>query len=153
MSCKLDHEAHFDRLMHRLRIAQAVTSEIFSEVIVAGCIRLPVLTKAGKTGRIYQLLDAGAWTEAALALVELELPMWKLRRVVYEDGEWLCSLSRQPNLPFALDETAEANHEVLSLAILRAFVEARRAVEETRPSAVPQVRPSTFHALCCDNFV
>ena len=28
---------------------------------------------------------------AALALVELELPAWKLRRLIYEDGEWLCS--------------------------------------------------------------
>jgi hypothetical protein len=75
---------------------------------VDACTRLP----AGKAARIDQLIDAGAWNDAALALIELELPAWKLRRLVYEDGEWLCSLSRQPNLPLALDDTADARHEV-----------------------------------------
>ena len=54
--------------------------------------------------RIDQLIEARAWNDAALALVELELPAWKLRRLVYEDGEWHCSLSRQPNLPVALED-------------------------------------------------
>jgi len=37
------------------------------------------------------LIESEAWTEAALALVELELPLWKLRRLVHEEGIWLCS--------------------------------------------------------------
>ena len=61
---------------------------------------------------------ARAWNDAALALVELELPAWKLRRLVHENGKWHCSLSRHPNLPVALDDTATASHEVLPLAIL-----------------------------------
>ena len=100
------------------------------------------------------MIEAGAWDDAALALIELELPAWKLRRLVYEDGEWFCALSRQPNLPVALDDTVHASHEVLSLAILSAFVEARRrasAMRETSLQTVPPVRQSSGYAICCDN--
>jgi len=46
------------------------------------------LTPPSSAARIDQLIEARAWNDAALALVELELPAWKLRRLVYEDGEW-----------------------------------------------------------------
>jgi hypothetical protein len=114
-----------------------------------------VLTRAGKTARIDQLIKAGAWSDAALALIELELPAWKLRRLIYEDGEWFCSLSKQPNLPVALDDTADARHEVFPLAILSAFVEARRtnsAAREPSSPTVPQVQPTSGIVICCDNF-
>ena len=65
---------------------------------------------------IDELIEARAWNDAALTLVELELPAWKQRRLIYEDGKWHCSLSRHPNLPVALDDTATASHEVLPLA-------------------------------------
>jgi hypothetical protein len=113
------------------------------------------MKRAGKAAQIEQLIEAGAWDDAALAPIELELPAWKLRRLVYEDGEWLCSLSRQPNLPVALDDTADASHEVLPLAILSAFVEARRRASATRETSfqiVPPVRRSAGYAICCDNF-
>jgi hypothetical protein len=148
----LKTEDHFDRLNDQLRLAPALSPDhLFSNVIVHACTHL----RAEKANRIYQLIEAGAWTDAALALIELELPAWKLRRLVYEDGEWLCSLSRQPNLPVALDDTADASHEVLPLAILSAFVEARRrtgAMRETSLQIVPQVRRSAGYAICCDNF-
>jgi hypothetical protein len=89
-----------------------------------------------------------------LALLELELPGWKLRRLVSESGEWFCSLSRQPHLPLELDDTADASHEVLSLAIFRAFIEARRRIATGGPRvpAVPQLRSESADAICCDNF-
>jgi hypothetical protein len=149
------HEDHLDRLMEQLRLAPALTPDLIGAVIADACIRLPVLNKAGKAARIDQLINAGAWSDAALALIELELPAWKLRRLVYEDGEWFCSLSKQPNLPVALDDTADACHEVLPLAILSAFLEARRgtsATRETSSPTVPQVRPTSGYAICCDNF-
>ena len=68
----------------------------------------------GKTITLDRLIEAGAWADAAIALVRLELPNWSLRRLVYEDGEWLCSLSRQPNLPIFLDEPGEGSHAVLA---------------------------------------
>jgi hypothetical protein len=146
------HEDRFDRLTEQLRLSPALKPDhLISNVIVHACTRIP----AEKAARIDQLIEAGAWSDAALALVELELPAWKLRRLVYEDGQWLCSLSKQPNLPTALDDTADASHEVLPLAILTAFVEARRrasAMRETSLHTVPQVTRTSGYAICCDNF-
>ena len=48
--------------------------------------RVSILGKSDKASRIASLIKAGAWTEAAFALIEFELPAWKLRRLVYEDG-------------------------------------------------------------------
>jgi len=73
-----------------------------------------------------RLLEAGAYTDAAIVLLGLEMPNWKIRRLVYENGEWLCSLSRQPNAPIEFDEMAEGVHRLLALAVLRALLEARR---------------------------
>ena len=148
-------EDQLDALEAQLRRAATLTPELMSNVIADACTRLPVMKRSGKAARIDQLIEAGAWSDAALALIELELPAWKPRRLVYEDGEWLCSLSRQPNLPMALDDTADASHEVLPLAILTAFVEARRrasAMRETRLQTVPPVRRTSGYAICCDNF-
>ena len=144
-----------DALEEHLRRAHAITTDLISNVIADACTRLPVMKRAGKAAQIDQLIEAGAWDDAAFALIELELPPWKLRRLVYEDGEWLCSLSRQPNLPVALDDTADASHEVMPLAILSAFVEARRrasAMGGTSLQTVPRTRATSGHAVCCDNF-
>jgi hypothetical protein len=103
--------------------------------------------------RILQLAAAGAWTDAALALLELEQPEWKLRRLVHEDGEWICSLSRRPDLPIELDDAAEAHNQLLPLAILDALGETRdkdapvRGKERASNAGVPSaVTPA------CDNF-
>jgi hypothetical protein len=146
------HDGHLGRLEMQLRRAEAITPELMSEVIAEACLRFAALGAAAKA-RVNRLVEFGAWTDAALALIELELPQWKLRRLVYEDGEWLCSLSKQPRLPLGLDELAEAGHEILPLAILIAFVQARRvAASATDVTTVPQVRPVPGHAVCCDNF-
>jgi hypothetical protein len=148
------HEDHLERLSARLRLAPEITSDLFSDVM-AVCARIALLAKAGKTARLNGLVRAGAWTDAALALVELEMPNWKLRRLEYEDGEWVCSLSTEPNMPAAIDDTADARHEVMSLAILSAFLDARRKnseVRETRSLTTPRFRPASGLAMCCDNF-
>ena len=149
------HQNRLDRLTEQLRSAQAVNGELVASVVSDACTRLPVLKQAGKAARIDQLIAAGAWSDAALALIELEIPAWKLRRLVYEDGEWFCSLSRQLNLPVALDDTADARHVVLPLAILSAFVEARRAssvARETKSPTAPHIWSTFNNAICCDNF-
>ncbi len=116
-------------------------------------MRLGALGSATKA-RVDRLIETSAWTDATLTLVELELPQWKLRRLVYEDGEWLCSLSKQPRLPLGLDEAEEASHEILPLAILIAFLQARRAAaaSATVVTTVPQVRSASSDTVCCDNF-
>ena len=122
-------------------------------MIAQACTRFAARGPTAKA-KVDQLIKSGAWTDAALALLELELPTWKLRRLLCEDGEWFCSLSKQPWLPLGLDEVAEAGHEILPLAILIAFVQARRAALESTGNlaAVPPVRPAVGYAVCCDNF-
>ena len=81
--------------------------------------------------------------------------MWKLRRLVYEDGEWLCSLSRQPNFPVTFDEIANAVHEQAVLAVLLAFIEARRRASTAHDNGAAiarSARPAPGYVVCCDNF-
>jgi hypothetical protein len=105
--------------------------------------------------RLKQLAAAYAWTDAALALIELELPLWHVRRITYDAGEWYCALSRQRELPDWLDQSIEARHPNLALAIMTAFVEAQRANAPCSSTSVPAApsRPSSdYIRLCCDNF-
>src|SRR5271168_88011 len=83
MAFAADFEILFDRLSDTLRGASAPSAAPFAK-IAAGSRR-----SAGKASRVNHLIEASAWTEAALALIELELPGWKLRRLVHENGEWL----------------------------------------------------------------
>jgi hypothetical protein len=140
-------------LEQRLRSARAVTPELLSDVIAQACPRLAALRAAAKAA-VNRLIKSHAFTDAALAVLELELPQWRLRRIVHGDGEWHCALSRHPQLPLGLGDIVEASHEVLALAILIALLDARRAVASTAVdrTAVPQVRPRSGTPLCCDNF-
>jgi hypothetical protein len=127
----------------------------FAKIVAGACSRIPVLSLSGKADRIDRLIGVGAWTDAALALVELELPAWQPRRLAYEDGEWHCALSRQPNLPAGFDDIADASHEFMPLAILRAFVQARRMTEiaPQATSTAPQIQTGADSIIiCCDNF-
>ena len=142
-------------LADQIRSAPAVTTDLVSDVIDGACVRLPALGRTEKAARLNRLIEAGAWTEAALALIELELPQWQVRRLIHDDSEWLCSLSRQPNLPAEFDDTVDVGHEILPLALLGAFLEARQqavATPQASMAAVPQVKLTTGHAVCCDNF-
>jgi hypothetical protein len=154
MACVADYAVVMDEVDGELRTARELHRGLLSKVIAAACTRLPSLSKLGRAGQVDQLAEAGAWTDAALALIALELPGWKVRRLAYENGEWLCSLSRQPNVPIALDDTADAVHDALPLAILLAFVEARQRTSATRQfiPAIPQAGQTPGLALCCDNF-
>src|SRR6267378_5707286 len=115
----------------RLRDAYVVTAEFLSDIIRQTCRRFPSTGQTAKTARIERLIQSGAWTDAALALIDLELPQWQLRRIAYDEGEWHCALSRQRELPDWLDTAIEARHTDLALAMLGAFVEARRIAAPT----------------------
>jgi hypothetical protein len=154
MSLITTHEERLRDLDEQLRRARTVTPGLITDLIARACLRFPAHPTATKA-KVIRLIESDASCDAALALLALELPQWKLRRLVYEDGEWICSLSRELALPAELDEMAEAHHESLPLAILSAFVEARRyslARDGARPKSVPQVRPMRGFAICCDNF-
>jgi hypothetical protein len=142
-------------LADRIRSAHAVTTDLISSVIKAACRRFPSAGQAGKTARIERLIASEAWTDAALALIDLELPQWQVRRIAYDEGEWHCALSRARDLPEWLDQSIEVYHSDLPLAILSAFVAARQVTAPSDKTSVPTVRRDTaaiYEPVCCDNF-
>jgi len=142
-------------LGERLHAAQTVTARLMSEIIGAVCRRDPSMGRNQKTARIERLIEAEAWSDAALALIDLELPQWQVRRIAYDEGEWHCALSRQRELPDWLDQSIEARHGDLPLAILSAFVDARVATAPRSRTSVPTVpRDAGMPCMpfCCDNF-
>src|SRR5882762_2329771 len=127
-------------LSDRLRDAHAVTADLMSQVIGETRRRFPSAGRTDETARIERLIGSGAWTDAALALIDLELPLWQVRRIAYDEGEWHCALSRQRELPDWLDQSIEARHTDLPLAILSAFVDAQRiTAPSSKTSGVPIV--------------
>lgn len=142
-------------LSEHLREASEVDDNLMTEVIGAACRRYPSLGQSGKTARVEQLIRSAAWTDAALALIDLELPFWQVRRLAYDDGEWYCALSRERELPDWLDQSIETRHPDLALAILSAFVEAQRISEpESRPS-VPATKATAadfYEPVPIDNY-
>jgi len=126
----------------RLNAASTVTPTLISDVVAAACRRLPSFGAGEKAARITDLIQLRAWTDAALVLIELELPFWKVRRIAYDEGEWYCALSRERELPDWLDGAVEARHPDLALAILGAFIEAQRIGLPSVRTSVPVVTPS-----------
>lgn len=143
------------RLAVRIRDANAVTAELLSDVIRKTCWRLPTVRRTKSFDRLEQFIQSCAWTDAALALLAQELPQWQVRRIVYDAGEWHCTLSRRREIPDWLDQPVEACHTDLSLAILSALVGVRRVGTSSTATSVPSFsRADTPHCLpfCCDNF-
>jgi hypothetical protein len=137
------------------RDAGYVTAEFLSAIVRATCRRFPSANQNFRSTRIERLIQSQAWTDAALALIDLELPQWQVRRLAYDDGEWYCALSRQRELPEWLDQSVEAHHADLALAILSAFVEAQRissTSSRTSVPAVPQYANPSYEPVCSDNF-
>ena len=139
----------------QLRNAGYVTAEFLSDIIRATSRRLPSTKQNARAARVEHLIQSQAWTDAALALIDLELPQWQVRRLAYDDGEWYCALSRQRELPDWLDQSIEGRHADLSLAILSAFVEAQRVSAPAPRTSVPTApQPATawYEPVYSDNF-
>jgi len=152
----LENRKPLERLTLQVRGSSAPTIDLFLRVI-AECPRLSTLIQSGKASLLERALQAGAWTDAALAATNLEIPAWSVRRLVSEDGEWLCSLTRQQQMPTEFDDTVDAYHECLPLAILGALIEVRRKGSGAHAGSslghrMPRVAASPEIAACCDNF-
>lgn len=139
----------------KLRDAPAITAKLLSDVIDETGRRVAPVRWAKNAERIAALMRSGAWTDAVLALIEVGLPQWQIRRIVYDAGEWRCALSRQRELPDWLDQSVESSHADLALAMLGAFVDAARISERSNRTSVPYAPHTTsplYTPLCCDNF-
>jgi hypothetical protein len=142
-------------LFDRLRNAVETSAALITEIMETACRRFPSTGQSEKTARIEQLIRSGAWIDAALALIDLELPLWQVRRIAYDEGEWYCALSRERELPEWLDQSIEARHADLSLAILTAFVEGQRVSAPSSRTSVPVVNRTAnplYEPVCSDNF-
>jgi hypothetical protein len=138
----------------RIRRASAPTSALISHIVARACTRHPAMKKAGKAPGIDRLIEAEAWFDVALALLKTELPSWSIRRIIYDDGEWFCSLSQAPYSPAALDDTADFHHQSLPLAILGALFEARKRKLPVLAAVQggSDNRPNAVGGVSCDNF-
>jgi hypothetical protein len=142
-------------LAGQVSTAGEATSQLFSEVVVATAQRLWAPGEAAKVTELHDLIEAGALTQAALSLIDLELPLWKLRRIAYDEGEWHCAMSAQRELPEWLDQAVEARHASLTLAILGAYIETVGQIELSREPgrpSVPQIPAEQYPPLYCENF-
>ena len=140
---------------NRPRIALTVTAAILFDVVDEARRRLRPDRKVEKMALIEGLIEAEAWTDAALALIDLELPQWQVRRIAFDDGEWYCALSRQRELPDWLDRSIEARHADLPLAILSAIAEAKAVsspASRISGPLVPRNAMPHYEPVCCENF-
>jgi hypothetical protein len=154
MSFALNYGSPLDALQHDIYRAKTITPGLVENIVARSCPRFKA-QHPGTKAKVSRLIESGAFVDATVALIELELPGWKLRRLLWNDDIWHCLLSKEPALPIELGEAAVGIHTVLPLAILGAFVEARSfllAARENRSGFIPQVQLADGHALCCDNF-
>ena len=82
---------------------RCLTRDLFVKVMQEGCARLWHLN-GRRRAHLSRLVRDEAWVDAALVLIELNSPQWKLRRLQLDDGEWFCSLSKCPTIPLELDD-------------------------------------------------
>ena len=164
----LNHSAKvrdFDGLLHRIQCATSISTELVRDLIDETQVEATRLTDAQRLFVLQRWVQDGAWTDAFLLLIEIKLPQWKLRQLTLDDGQWHCALSKQPNLPLELDETAECTHEIPALAILGALVKAlaltrtrskpRLAEVVSLPFSARAQEGSDSHDLCavsCEDF-
>lgn len=142
-------------LQEHIRRAPTITFEIVSSVIARGCLRFHVQNPAAKA-RAARLIESSAFADAALTLLELEMPQWTIRRLVYDEGRWLLTLetgrrslragqhgrSRPPGSVIRNIERACGRAPVQCLIL-----------ECGRPlNSVPQVQLVHGQSVCCDNF-
>src|SRR3954452_14346492 len=145
-----------DQFDDRLCRATAASADLFSDIVRSICPRLALLRHTERAARAAQMIELGAWTDAVLALLALELPQWQLRRLAYDNGEWHCALSTQREMPEWLDQSIESHHADLAIAILRAFVAARQQNPSAARCSVPAVPPATTtldEPVSCDNVI
>ncbi|UZE46973.1 hypothetical protein ONR75_18365 [Rhodopseudomonas sp. P2A-2r] len=150
----LNHQAHEFGPAEWLRDAPAATADIFTDILATTRRGNPMI-RALEVARIKHLITCCAWTDAALALLALELPPWQLRRLAYDDGEWHCALSKYREMPDWLDVAVETHHADMALAIVGAVLQAQ---QESLGPALPEVAmgpkapDASWEPVLCDNF-
>ena len=165
MLWKPDQSSPLATLSETIERAEAPTAGLFADAMVRTRTASRALPSSESARRLQGLIEAEAWTDAALAVLAGALPDWSLVRLARDDGEWCCTLARHWQLPDWLDDTVETHHAALPLAILAAVVEAteaeaRDATDDASGAGRRGTAPACGRgaaddalALCCDNFI
>lgn len=126
----------------------------FTAICLTACKRLPAMRRTAEAQRLDRLVAAGAWTDAALALIAIELPRWQLRRLAYDEGEWHCALSNQRDLPDWLDSAIETHHPDMATAILEAFRVAANRGDTAHLTQAPvhAIQHTDSEPMLCENY-
>lgn len=120
--------------------------------IAGGSKAYPPIGSIPRQARLARVAKAGAWTDAALALIELELPRWHVRRLEQDGDEWYCTLSRYRRTPLEFDDAVDGRGPTLPLAILDALLEGqRRSLSEGNPQPTANSEPTQTEAVWCEN--
>ena len=132
----------------------ALDATHFTAICCAHCKRLPAMRRTAEAKHLDALVASGAWVDAMLALIAIELPDWQLRRLTFDDGEWHCALSTERNMPDWLDDAAEAHHPDMAMALMTAFmaVAARPGASHLTPIAAASGRTTDAVTMCCENY-
>ena len=156
MRMRQRREDLLDGLAARIGRADAVTAHLMLDVTAQACLRFAMPDHAHDAIRIRHFIRDGAWTDAVLALIELELPRWSVRSIIREGAEWICVLSNAWPVADWLDDNVEGRNEELPLAMLAAFVEALRfnlSCKDATSGEGPNAGlAQQQRAVCCDNF-
>lgn len=112
--------------------------------------RFGSLATMGQTKRFMLFVAAEAWTDAALELAMIVAPSWTIRRLVRDEGQWLCTFGSQAAVPDWIDDMVEASHALLPLAILAALAETLEKPRELAQKPSPSGSDSL--ATDCDNY-
>jgi hypothetical protein len=110
-------------LKEAVRTADDVSAALMRSVLDVAAPRCATPDRAARVGRIGALIDAQAWTDAALALAALDRAH-AVRHVAFDDGKWWCRIGSQWAFPEWLDDTIWCGHPVLALAIVGAVLDA-----------------------------
>lgn len=148
-----ENSSQLAAIAQELCVNEHASADLLCSIAKKTCQRFP--KESANFAQISKLIAAGAFTEAVLTLVEFELPQWKLRRLAYDEEQWRCALSRQRKLPEWLEQSVEANHTDLTLAIALAYIKVLNSDEAPRrPTGrtVPEVRARRFETLQCENY-
>jgi hypothetical protein len=132
-----------------------IIGEMVTDFITALCSHCKTSLRRKDESRIERLIDEEAWEGVVLTVLRIALPNWSLRRFIFEDGEWFCSLSQALNLPINVDDTADGRHQSFSAAMMLAMIEALRrrpAPPESGATVFPKVAPAGALSICCDDF-
>jgi len=98
------------------------------------------------------LIGSGAWTDAALALIDLELRYGRFAASPMTMASGIARCRASVSCPIG---SIVARHADLALAILSAFVDARRAAlpaSRTSVPTVPRDASPLYEPVYCDNF-